>query len=306
MSELTTELAKALRDITSLDEPTDQSTGTTVADLALGFTPLGPLQATRDYIRAKGDPAKEALAAASLLPIGPIVKALRKSPKAELIAGRGSATANLDRLEEAKSQLGDIKWGIRPTNPSLEAGDVYRQTGWYKGPEGVWKHEIPDVGFGLNPYKVEGGRFFGKAGDALDHDELFKAYPYLKDLKLDVRHGPGIESRASFFAGTDRKNPGLVHAATSTYDDLRKGIAHELQHAIQQHEPGFSRGSTPRIESSLMVNDALKGDPVQRYMRRMGEAEARVVETRLNRSPEYRAKNAPELDYDKAWEFLLR
>lgn len=58
--------------------------------------------------------------------------------------------------------------------------EIWRDTGWFRDKDGAWKFEIGDAGAKLNP-KFQSG---GKLGDLLKHDELFKAYPELKDVRV--------------------------------------------------------------------------------------------------------------------------
>ena len=58
--------------------------------------------------------------------------------------------------------------------------EIWRDTGWFRDKDGAWKFEIGDGDAKLNP-KFQSG---GKLGDLLKHDELFKAYPKLRDVKV--------------------------------------------------------------------------------------------------------------------------
>lgn len=58
--------------------------------------------------------------------------------------------------------------------------EIWRDTGWFRDKDGAWKFEIGDADAKLNP-KFQSG---GKLEDLLKHDELFKAYPELKDVKV--------------------------------------------------------------------------------------------------------------------------
>lgn len=57
---------------------------------------------------------------------------------------------------------------------------IWRDTGWFRDKDGAWKFEIGDGDAKLNP-KFQSG---GKLSDLLKHDELFKAYPELRDVKI--------------------------------------------------------------------------------------------------------------------------
>lgn len=58
--------------------------------------------------------------------------------------------------------------------------EIWRDTGWFRDKDGAWKFEIGDGSAKLNS-KFQSG---GKLGELLEHDELFKAYPELKDVKV--------------------------------------------------------------------------------------------------------------------------
>ena len=58
--------------------------------------------------------------------------------------------------------------------------EIWRDTGWFRDKDGAWKFEIGDGDAKLNP-KFQSG---GKLGNLLKHEELFKAYPELRDVKV--------------------------------------------------------------------------------------------------------------------------
>ncbi|WP_299085924.1 LPD23 domain-containing protein [uncultured Campylobacter sp.] len=58
--------------------------------------------------------------------------------------------------------------------------EIWRDTGWFRDKDGAWKFEIGDGDAKLNP-KFQSG---GKLGNLLKYDELFKAYPELRDVKV--------------------------------------------------------------------------------------------------------------------------
>ena len=81
--------------------------------------------------------------------------------------------------------------------------DIFLDTGFFRGPEGEWRFEISDVDLKINQEflktktdlwgknAVNGpgydlGQTYGKLSDAIDHPELFKAYPELEDVYLKI------------------------------------------------------------------------------------------------------------------------
>lgn len=94
---------------------------------------------------------------------------------------------------------------------------------------------------------MEGGpeqRSYNRAEFALEHPELYKAYPNLSGM--DVKQGGTSGStRASYIEGINENDPGLMNV----YDlglkgDPRSSAIHEMQHAIQGIED-WGRGGNP-------------------------------------------------------------
>ena len=161
------------------------------------------------------------------------------------------------------------------------------------------------------------GKFEGvKLSDALDHPELFKAYPHLKDMEVAPLPKP-IQDKGIL---------GQVSGNTLYLkDDLdpefaKSVILHEVQHFIQQKE-GFARGGNtseflhPNLEKAQkLYEDAIAagGDPkspaltkarkiiedekkaaFDKYHRLMGEVEARNVQNRMDMDEIERYSNSP-------------
>lgn len=101
-------------------------------------------------------------------------------------AGKNAKTANVQTLDSAKE--------LEMQGVSNE--DIYKQTGWFKGQEGKWKFEIDDSvskmitepNLKVNYDRYDGDVYrTGKLSDILEHDELFNAYPHLKDYNIIVQ-----------------------------------------------------------------------------------------------------------------------
>ena len=85
-------------------------------------------------------------------------------------AGEKAITANVGKLDQAKTML------EKGTNEV----EIWQKTGWFKDKDEAWKFEIGDSKARLNPNFKSGGRL----GELLEHEELFKAYPELKDISV--------------------------------------------------------------------------------------------------------------------------
>ena len=80
-----------------------------------------------------------------------------------------------------------------------------------------------------------------KLSDLIDHPELFRRYPKLRDINVEAMQGDSGEAAFSAAKNT------MYFAGVKTLPELRNAILHELQHAVQGIE-GFAKGSGPDTE----------------------------------------------------------
>jgi hypothetical protein len=160
-----------------------------------------------------------------------------------------------------------------------------------------------------------------KLSDLLQHDELFKAYPQLRDL--NVKFWEGIAPNGGAYCDKT-----IELSTKSTPEQNHSVLLHEVQHAIQELE-GFARGGSPKamvryvidksrtplekefghLHSYLMAKEegrisewvlntiAATGQgisPSEAYRRLAGEVEARNVETRMAMTQAQRLATRPE------------
>ena len=83
-------------------------------------------------------------------------------------------------------------------------------------------------------------------GDILDHPELYKYYPHLKDTQVIPTNG---FERMAGIQGWYSPERGLMALGPGTEEHLLSTILHEAQHGIQYHE-GFSSGSSTQAFKS--------------------------------------------------------
>src|SRR5580765_4872143 len=179
-----------------------------------------------------------------------------------IFGGKGSKTADLDMMHRAMEMR---EKGVRPET-------VWNQTGWFRGPEGMWRYEIPDYEARIKPtdriYPPEHSGAAsrpsllktGELRDVIEHPEFERAYPKLMgmpaSMELGVKPGGGylppdwllrnpgdrgsVEVRAprskEVFAGDYKEDIGEMTP--------RRVLLHEMQHAVQQAE-GFAGGANP-------------------------------------------------------------
>lgn len=182
-------------------------------------------------------------------------------------AGEKAITANVGKLDQAKAML----------EKGADEVEIWQKTGWFKDKDEAWKFEIGDSKARLNPNFKSGG----KLGELLEHEELFKAYPELKDISVKKINDEGGEKLGYY-------DPNKKEIAINNIGD-KSTLMHEVQHAIQDIE-GFAKGSGAKGEN---------------YRLSHGEAEARNVQNRLNLGDKFRAKivkdNNPVGDDYHAW-----
>lgn len=229
-----------------------------------------------------------------------------------IFAGRRAKTANRETLSKAEAMA----------SRGIERGDIWAETGWFKGADGKWRFEIGDETMAVNP--VEGtARRQGVSGDysSVQHPDLAEAYPEMQDIVTALSsEGRGGSYQAGSTAGAQIFPPQLV--AQGGPDALRSTGLHELQHGTQDIE-GFARGGDV-VEFTPVENNMLKSleavpyadltkaerkvlaklrneeatrldvpNPREQYRRLAGEAEARNVQARRDFTPGQRAATPP-------------
>ena len=140
-----------------------------------------------------------------------------KSNSINSFAGEKALNVSANKLSKAKAMLEKGEDEVK----------IWQSTGWYKDKDGAWKFEIDD-----SPAKIK-NQNADKLGDLLEHKELFKAYPELKDIKIKKI----IDEKGEKLGYYD---PNKKEIAINNIGD-KSTLMHEVQHAIQNIE-GFARG----------------------------------------------------------------
>ncbi len=191
-------------------------------------------------------------------------------------AGPKSKTADKEALREAQ----DMK------TSGANRDEIWLKTGWGQRGDGSWIYDINDAGSHLTDKAVEAIKQVGTKqhtglgeppsvelplSKVLAHQELFKAYPSLKNLT--VRFEPmrqGMERGWGYFVEGENGEPPTIainvgrHYAVS--GKVLETLRHELQHALQTKEKVGYGGR--RQEGASMYD----------YMTRGREVEARRAE----------------------------
>ena len=253
-----------------------------------------------------------------------------------LAGERGAAAA--DKAEERTARMDNLSVARKMEEEKKDAKAIKMATGWERGADGKWRYEMPDakikdtmdVGGGHIVKRYEDDMLWngGKLSRVIDAPELFKAYPQLKDVRIDT--DAIMNDMPSNGEYNSKTNTITIHA-----DDLKymNGILnHEIQHAIQDIE-GFAKGGSPILvrgevkkrfdevtkqikqlraegkedEAKALIeknrglyNAYQKNDDYNSYKSLAGEVEARNVSARLNMTPEERRKSLAESTEDVA------
>lgn len=253
-----------------------------------------------------------------------------------LAGERGAAAA--DKAEERTARMDNLSVARKMEEKKKDAKAIKMATGWERGADGKWRYEMPDakikdtmdVGGGHIVKRYEDDMLWngGKLSDVIDAPELFKAYPHLKDVRIETDAIMNdMPSNGEYNAKT---NTITIHADELKY--MNSILNHEIQHAIQSIE-GFDRGGSPRLvrgeikkrlaevtkqirqlraegkedEAKAIVeknrglyNAYQANDDYNSYKSLAGEVEARNVQERMNMTPEERRKTLAESTEDVA------
>ncbi len=209
------------------------------------------------------------------------------------------------------------------------ASRVYRiraATGWEKSADGRWKYETDDS---IN--RIKSGSLIEKmlntspdllaelskrtplaAGDVLDAPELFKIFPFMKNVSISFYSDPNA-FRAVLTPEGIKLNTQYLKASDGE-KGLKGVLAHEIQHVIQAVEFSESTGIQGKNIESLYNNmmSAMKAADTKQYdydltslqngldsyMKDIGEIEARNVARRITMSYDQRRHTTLESTED--------
>ena len=160
---------------------------------------------------------------------------------AGMMAGVGSKSADIPALNTAENLE---RAGANPNH-------IWQQTGWGRGADNAWRHEIDDSSARLRQQTNElNMKKRGDLGKSLLHDDLYTAYPDVANVGYKPMYGS--DSRGTYWKESDAiginvfniprtSNRALKDAAR---DQMLSTTLHETQHAVQGRE-GFARGGSP-------------------------------------------------------------
>ncbi len=124
-------------------------------------------------------------------------------------------------------------------------------------------------------------RQYGGLSSFMAHGDLGMAYPDAYKIHTRISPDDVGTANAHYNRGSDTQSERIVMKKKPFFDSDKSTILHELQHAIQKRE-GFAKGGSPK------QFEGFYNDPYEAYRKLAGEVEARMVQNRMNLTPEQR------------------
>lgn len=143
------------------------------------------------------------------------------------------------------------------TNKKVSPEEVWRQTGWFMDDaDQNMKFEVSDTGAKVtipsDGLKVDNGTAY-YLGDVLDHPELYKYYPQLREVAFIISDKlSGRRAYTNIYS--DEPSTIVISKDVATQKTV---VMHEVQHIIQEIE-GFAVGGSARNVNLLSDEDLAK------------------------------------------------
>lgn len=182
---------------------------------------------------------------------------------------------------------------------------------WISNIDGVWRQELDDSTFILNPRMIDAPSATTTIKDlrldnTLEHPQLFMASPRLRSTKAVLKTDP--VAKGAFYPGQN-----VITVQAPDLSKIRSTTIHEIQHGLQDEFKMAKGGSPKNIQPEMLPHyqkayadykamgksdaEAASNAAYSAYWHLAGEAESRMVQDRLGYSAEKRAATFPEDDY---------
>ena len=150
------------------------------------------------------------------------------------MAGERASTAMISRLQKAEYM----------EREAASAEEIWKETGWMRGPDHKWRFEIPD---NLDKINFPKDNEPHTLGEIYDNPALYEAYPELaqKTVRMeDTKSGKDKRTRGAY--GYVAEDGSIVIDNSIPAGEAKTALVHEIQHSIQAIE-GFSRGGNKEM-----------------------------------------------------------
>ena len=198
--------------------------------------------------------------------LGELGKDDKGGERKSIIGKKGAAKLGIGKLDEAEKM----------EKEGVERKEIWKKTGWWKGKDGRWRFEIPDVSpkYGTFVKSLDNAKNKGNGkiylGEIIDSKELFGAYPELQNTEVLIREE--LPNGASGSAGYN--NIKITSKLLTDEKHLHSVFAHEIQHLIQLKEDFALGGSKSQFKQLIPPKFA---PFVQKLMWEEGTVKARDI-----------------------------
>jgi hypothetical protein len=188
----------------------------------------------------------------------PLNSVLAKAANAQFQIVGEKAASNLDQIQETTARLDNLLTAKELDKQGITPKEIRLLTGWEKNQvDSKWRYEIQDgtfssvdVNFDSNNELFDNKVSVVKVGDLYNNNELFEAYPQLKDTNVYVYETTNLldENKMFTYNGelyVNKKDYINKDGKFEIRDGSREAgeLLHEFQHLVQAIE-GFGRGSS--------------------------------------------------------------
>jgi len=190
---------------------------------------------------------------------------------------RKAEYATTPKAEEATTRLDNLAIAREMETDGKDEKSIKLATGWERGAkDNKWKYEVPDIELNFT-FDEAVKNLLNETltlSDVVNDTELFKAYPELKNTKIQFYERKAFGSTGGtansaentiriVLETREREIPelggGRRYIAIFPYDDasLKSVLSHEIQHLIQGFE-GFARGGNRETVLDSIIKDRIR------------------------------------------------
>jgi len=205
---------------------------------------LDPLQGLLDDLRY-------APVGASSLPqevrsAGPTADTVRSVEEAAPALRAALAPALMGMLAGPRGAPIAHRRAVRMEAEGATPRQIFDRTLGFRGPDRNFRFELDDSNMVLTPNARRPGTY--RAEDVVDYPNLYRRYPGLNELPVEVVPGANIEHNGTRVGGLSYPGQRIVIPAGDR--DLRRAVGHEFNHEIA-HREGFSPGSSMQNRDAM-------------------------------------------------------
>nr|WP_319265278.1 LPD23 domain-containing protein [uncultured Draconibacterium sp.] len=177
------------------------------------------------------------------------------------VAGEWGAY-NIDRANETSLRINNLGVAKQMEKDGKSPKEIKIFTGWERGADKLWRYEISDGKWTETVRKMIdsqnrnnipetwGLNYPRKVSQLISDNELFEAYPDIKELPVHININKDNDNSGSFKRDPNGLYPenDKITVNANSFDNALSILNHELQHYIQDVEKFAQGGSTSRIK----------------------------------------------------------